>query len=126
MQLGPAMPNLRRRCGGREGGLQCFALRSRVQLRIGDLREVWDLDAAEIVLASQFDAAKETVVRADHPPAEVPRVAEATQRCRLQLGRTRGARQLQALAVFAQAALDVGPREEEVAAQIVDARALSR
>jgi hypothetical protein len=40
--------------------------------------------------------------------------------------RSRGARQLQALAVFAQAALDVGPREEEVAAQIVDARALSR
>src|SRR5262245_18637494 len=32
MQLGPAMANLRRRCGGREGGLQCFALRSKVQL----------------------------------------------------------------------------------------------
>ena len=35
-------------------------------------------------------------MRADHPPAEELRVAEATQRCCLQLGRTRSARQLQA------------------------------
>ena len=59
-------------------------------------------------------------MRADHPPAHVLGVAEAAERCCLQLGRARGARRLEAPAVFAQAALDVAPREAEIAAQIVD------
>jgi hypothetical protein len=125
VQLGPVVADLRRRCGRRKGMLQRILLRSKIQSRVSDLREIRYFDAAKAVLARQFDTAMETVMRTDHPPPNVLRVAQATQRRRFQLSRRYGLRQLQAFAVLAQAAFDVAAREEEVAAQVVWIRARS-
>ena len=104
--------------------LQCLPLRPEVDHRVGDLGRVRDLDPAEAVPAAELDALAQPVVGADHPATHIFGVAQPAQGCRLQLGRSGLAREIEAPAVLAQAARDVAAGKAEIAAQVVDARGL--
>ena len=113
-----------RRFRGGERGVEARPVGIEVQPGMRDLAPVGDLDAAKAVLRSELDAALQMAVGRDHPAAHVFRIAQTTERLRLEFGRADLAGEAQALLVLGEAALNVAAREMEVAAQEVDVRAL--
>ena len=120
--LSPLVANLRCRGDRRERIVQRPRRVARVPPRDGRHRPVGDLDATETLLPGELDTASEALVRADHPTAHILGIADAAERHRFELGRSRLSRQIQAPAVLAHAALDIAAREEEIAAQEMAAR----
>ena len=65
---------------------QCFALRTKVDHRVRDLRVIGDLGAAKALLPGQSNAFAQALMRTDHPSTRVLGIAEAAERGRLVFG----------------------------------------
>ena len=88
--------------------------------------EVCSLDAAETMLAGKFAAAGKGPVCRDHAAAHVLAIAEAAQCLHFQFVRSRLPGIGQRRRMLGHALVDATEREENIAAQIVDARQVGR
>ena len=82
------------------GFLEHDALGCEVLLGLKHLGEVGDFDPAKAMPAAEFNTFAQPCVSADHPPAQVFRIAETAESRRLDFNRSCFARQLQATGVF--------------------------
>jgi hypothetical protein len=87
-------------------------------------RQARHLDTAEAMPPAELDGTLEVATCGQHAAADVLGVAHAAERRRLQIGRARPLREVEAFLVLRQAGFDLAAREVQIAAQEVDASEL--
>lgn len=116
-------------CGalyGRAGIVQRALEVDQIKARPRQHGQVGDLDAAKAAHAAQIEATTKIAVRAPHVAASIAFIAQAGERLRLELGRANACGAFERQPVLLTTGGEVAERKEDVAAQVVETRALER